>query len=520
MYKLVAVGGKIRGKEIVLNEGENTIGRSPEADHQLDLSGVSKKHISITVNGQSAYLEDLGSSNGTFVNGKLVKRKTVVNQDKITLPDVIFQVVYVRENKVLVKKQVQKTDEVQEDLDFDLKEAKPKNVPDRIKLIFKSKVMPVFYGFNESYQWRTMLGILLFLFVCINILLVISPVLRDSRKLLIIEIGKRGAHYADEVARLNAGSLSRNDLDRLDTSFLEGSGEGIVSYELFDMEGRIVRPISKLNTYIKDPFSVEVKEVINANRNRRKNHARLLSNGMIGIGQGIVATNARTGRQETVGIISIKFQPETLQAQAANNSKAYLESLITSAAVALLFFFIIYYLTIRPLTEMRHQLELAARGKKKELESKLLMDEVKPLRKSINSTLARLRELDSDGVEDFDELEDDGPYLQTLKSFLEGAQGAALVLTSEKNIENMNPSAEDLLGIRENSSVGENIMDMIRDQGLSATMIDLCDKSANDEGRNYSEFYEVGGRDYNVNVCGLVGKDSFAKGFFVTFVEE
>ena len=241
---------------------------------------------------------------------------------------------------------------------------------------------------------------------------------------------------------------------------------------------------------------------------------------MIGIGQGIVATNARTGRQETVGIIAIKFQPATLQAQAANNSKAYLESLITSAAVAFLFFFIIYFLTIRPLTEMRHQLELAARGKKKELESKLLMDEVKPLRKSINSTLARLRELDSDGVEDFNELEDDGPYLQTLKSFLDGAQGAALVLNSEKNIENMNPSAEDLLGIRENSSVGENIMDMIRDQGLSATMIDLCDKSANDEGRNYSEFYEVGGRDYNVNVCGLVGKDSFAKGFFVTFVEE
>ena len=51
-------------------------------------------------------------------------------------------------------------------------------------------------------------------------------------------------------------------------------------------------------------------------------------------------------------------------------------------------------------------------------------------------------------------------------------------------------------------------------------MIDLCDKSANDEGRNYSDTYEVGGRDYSVNVCGLIGKDSFSKGFYITFVEE
>lgn len=520
MYKLVAIGGKIRGQEIVLSEGVNTIGRSMEVDHQIDINGVSKKHLSITVNNETAYLEDLGSSNGTFVNGKLVKRKTIVNQDKITLPDVIFQVVYVRENKVIIKKKVVREDDVQEDLDFDLKEAKARNIPDRIKIIFKSKFMPIFYKFNESYQWRVMLAIILFLFICINILLIIQPVLRDSKMLLLEEIRKRGVHYADEVARLNVGSLRQNDLDRLNTGFLEEAGEDILSYELFDMEGRIVRPMSKLNTYIQDSFSVQVRDVVMSSRNKGQYLAKHLSNNVIGVGLGISAIDAKTGRREVVGIIAIKFKPDTLAVQAANNSKAYLESLVTSAAVAFLFFFIIYFLTIRPIFQMNHQLELAQRGRIKELDSNYLMDEVEPLRKNINSLLSKLREHSSEGGEDFEEIEDDSSYLETLREFMQGTLGPTLILNVDKNVENLNPEAEDLLGIRENSSTGENIMDIIRDQGLSATMVELCDQSANDDGASCSDIYEIGGREYQIHVCSLVGKDHFAKGFYITFRED
>ena len=91
MYKLVAIGGKIRGTEFVLNEGDNIIGRAAECDHVITADGVSKKHMRITVNGQSAFIEDLGSSNGTFVNDKLTRKMTVKDGDKITLPNVIFQ---------------------------------------------------------------------------------------------------------------------------------------------------------------------------------------------------------------------------------------------------------------------------------------------------------------------------------------------------------------------------------------------------------------------------------------------
>ena len=103
MFKLVVVGGKLRGKEYILQDGENVIGRSSDNDVAIPIEGVSKKHLKVTVNGETAFAEDLGSSNGTLVNGKIIKRMTVKDGDKIALPNLIFQVVYVLEKKVSIK---------------------------------------------------------------------------------------------------------------------------------------------------------------------------------------------------------------------------------------------------------------------------------------------------------------------------------------------------------------------------------------------------------------------------------
>src|SRR5688572_3627460 len=110
MFKLVAIGGKIRGTEFKLDEGENIVGRDPSSNINVKTDGVSKKHMMITVNKDSVYLEDLGSSNGTFVNGKLTKKATIQNGDKVALPNVIFQLVLVVEKKVIIKKKVMKSE--------------------------------------------------------------------------------------------------------------------------------------------------------------------------------------------------------------------------------------------------------------------------------------------------------------------------------------------------------------------------------------------------------------------------
>lgn len=56
-------------RRIVLIDGDNVIGRDPEANVQLDYATVSRRHARVVVAATSTVLEDLGSKNGTTIGG-------------------------------------------------------------------------------------------------------------------------------------------------------------------------------------------------------------------------------------------------------------------------------------------------------------------------------------------------------------------------------------------------------------------------------------------------------------------
>ena len=58
------------GEVIVLEPGENVLGRDVSASVSIDDGTVSRRHARITIASGSATIEDLGSKNGTFLNGK------------------------------------------------------------------------------------------------------------------------------------------------------------------------------------------------------------------------------------------------------------------------------------------------------------------------------------------------------------------------------------------------------------------------------------------------------------------
>jgi DNA-binding winged helix-turn-helix (wHTH) protein len=51
-----------------LSSGENLIGRDPECDISLLLPSISRHHAKITISCLNAFIEDLGSKNGTFID--------------------------------------------------------------------------------------------------------------------------------------------------------------------------------------------------------------------------------------------------------------------------------------------------------------------------------------------------------------------------------------------------------------------------------------------------------------------
>jgi DNA-binding winged helix-turn-helix (wHTH) protein len=61
-----------RDREVALTLGTHVLGREPEAAVRIDSSCISRRHARIVVSATGASIEDLGSKNGTFVNGARV----------------------------------------------------------------------------------------------------------------------------------------------------------------------------------------------------------------------------------------------------------------------------------------------------------------------------------------------------------------------------------------------------------------------------------------------------------------
>src|SRR5690349_23922833 len=74
MAKLILSMDGLVLKEINLAKERTTIGRKPHNDIQIDNLAVSGEHAVIVTILQDSFLEDLGSTNGTVVNGQSVKR--------------------------------------------------------------------------------------------------------------------------------------------------------------------------------------------------------------------------------------------------------------------------------------------------------------------------------------------------------------------------------------------------------------------------------------------------------------
>jgi len=71
--------------EFPLDKERITIGRKPENDIQVDNLAVSGQHCAIITILNDSFLEDLDSTNGTFVNGKLVKKHALKNGDIVSI---------------------------------------------------------------------------------------------------------------------------------------------------------------------------------------------------------------------------------------------------------------------------------------------------------------------------------------------------------------------------------------------------------------------------------------------------
>jgi hypothetical protein len=92
--RLIIDGGPHPGDEYVIRQAATLIGRNEACDLVVNDTQVSRRHCQISWDGVYCTLEDLGSTNGTFVNGQpLTAAYALRPGDKVQVAGVIFQFV-------------------------------------------------------------------------------------------------------------------------------------------------------------------------------------------------------------------------------------------------------------------------------------------------------------------------------------------------------------------------------------------------------------------------------------------
>jgi pSer/pThr/pTyr-binding forkhead associated (FHA) protein len=83
-YAVIVLEGKDKGHVFSISKPRITIGRM-QCDIDLDDTEVSRQHALVTVHGTEATLEDLGSTNGTFVGDQQVQQASLENRTEFRI---------------------------------------------------------------------------------------------------------------------------------------------------------------------------------------------------------------------------------------------------------------------------------------------------------------------------------------------------------------------------------------------------------------------------------------------------
>jgi diguanylate cyclase (GGDEF)-like protein len=88
---LVVIAGPRLGHRILLGDETLDIGRGAGCGFQLDIDSVSRLHARVRWDGERHFIEDLRSTNGTFVNEMKVKEQPLVDGDRVGIGKVLLK---------------------------------------------------------------------------------------------------------------------------------------------------------------------------------------------------------------------------------------------------------------------------------------------------------------------------------------------------------------------------------------------------------------------------------------------
>lgn len=556
MVKLTIVHGPGKGLSMNLEPGERIIGRAEGCDLTLMSNQVSKKHCVFQVDESGVTLTDAGSSNGTFVNGVLVKSKKLNHGDKVSVGDVTLEVsiprsMRERSNVIPFKGVSGSTSSVvfgpqngmpntahsAVGLDAFGSEVStplpPKTFKEKMLKAFEEYVLNFLYNQNERQEWR-MLLILLFAFLCVGgAMLAVYPVMDRVTIKLEREAKGRAGLIARQMVSRNAVHVFEKKESNLDVSYAERE-KGVISAYIVDLDGRIMAPARKANQYLTDKFeasfSASTREQFNKSldaevnfenskdRDNKKRPIPLEEYYSIKGDSVFAAVPLRVfvqseGRNLISAFGIVRYDKEMIMIDDATEVITYFQAIILMSLITVIVYFSVYRLTLKPLDHLNHEIDNVLKGNAHSITKKYQMEEISPLIDLVNITLQRAGIGNANkGTSDLIHADD---IVGGLKYIADQADDIGyLILTSEKRVLHLNSKMDSLTNIHIAQAAGAEFAKVSNDESFLNLVNDLT-ANAVPGGMPSNDKYPFTDGDYEM-ACTSIGSGGFSKVFVIT----
>jgi len=516
MYKLICISGQSSARSFILRDGENIIGRLEDSDIKIMSSGVSKKHAVLTVKGNNVTISDLGSKNGTFVNGVMVKKKELNQGDKIAIHDHVYQ---------LVKGDISASDipsitdfegrSAEEELEY---KAGPRSQTPgfrgNVDHFLETTIMPFFEALMKRYSVSSIITVLVVSVIAAIVLIVSLPVVQFDSLVLDRETSQRAAYLTTLLAEQNKDTIGAESSDPPSIKAVEDI-IGVKWAVITDVDGRVLAPGDRAGETI--PVD-RIKKIVEGKAGEFKGVTKSgeaykspVDMYPMGGGRYLVTAPVKTyladqDRIEYIGFAVLEFETGAVRQSMKGAWQRILVGMAIACFIGFIFSMLLSKFFSYPFIKIYDEVDLAMKGESKRVNFTFGSKDGKELIELVNILIRKSRRASakaSGGA--VDSLAQDSHGADPVLVFESVGRSLRIpffVLDVSKLIVSANQAFAVIAGYRAGDWHGVLIVDAVKEQRLLGVILDLIIRS-DSMGQDVSEEVMANEKVYRVSVSGI-----------------
>lgn len=563
MFKLTVVAGPLRGNSYALHEGENRIGRLSSNEICISSSKVSKSHCAVSIQGNVVTIMDLGSSNGTFVNGSLAKKREIKRGDRLSVGDCVLELSGVSAQVPSLMQKPQ--DPLAQVLTFpapavgpspslsaipampampsanegaSVGQEVPKDLIEKVKFYFEKYVINFLFNLNEKQEWNTIVKGLLGILIAFTSAVSTFPLLDKCQDILLLEAKHRAQALARLMVDRNTPAILEKSETKMDVSFAERES-GVLGAYILDLDaGRVMAPGRKLNQIVSDGqegrFVGKARSYFNKVNGSEKGEAvyfsmpawkadgslddtlPILEGNLLGFAEPVKILDPRVNKNVVVAMGVVFLDLNRILIDELYGFTMFLSTVILSSIMALGVYISIHRLTLRPIQHLSKELDRVLRGESQVVANPFKMKELDEFVQLVNTTIQK----SSHALPGAGQVQSQGASIEdVLGSMKFAAQKAAnpmMIIDGDRNVAYLNGPMEELTSMRLDGVMGQPLTTAIGDQSFLLMLTDLIEKSALASTDGVSDSLEFSGVNYEVSAYGVGASQGQARGYVIS----